>query len=167
MVFDTGPRWWTDPEKECPQWAAALPLARRMAGCSDDYVADLKHPCQVAIRKCSPGCDVCQNLKPGQGADTDFGKVRQPAKPEDVAYATTGGPGLLGGYDTRFDPPRVCDNATLLAKVMIHEAVHACRAAGGVKDLYDFRDVFKRGTPGCWAEQVAPFEGGKKCGDPY
>lgn len=151
--------------KECAQWAAALPLARRMAGCSDEYVADLGHKCQVAIRKCSHGCDVCQNLKPGQGADTDFGAVRQ--APRRKVYATTDGPWLLGGYDTRFDPARVCADATLLAKVMVHEAVHACRATGGDQDLYDKDDFFMRGIAGCYAHQITPFEGEAECGDSH
>ena len=117
------------------------------------------------IRKCSPGCDVCRNLKPGQGPDTDFGMVRQPR--DGTAYAATDGPWLLGGYDTRFDRDRICADANMLAKVMVHEATHACRAAGGTKDLRDEQDPLKLGTPGCYADKdVAPFEGGRQCGDP-
>ena len=163
LVFDTGPKWWTDPDEECPAWSQALPLARGIAGCSEDYVGDPTQRCQAAIRKCSTGCDVCRNLKPGQGPDTDFGRVRQP--PDGVSYAATDGPYLLGGYDTRFDRAHVCADAKWLADVMIHEATHACRAAGGDKDLYDEKDFFDRGTPGCYAGDVAPFEGGRRCGD--
>src|SRR3954471_10718641 len=77
-AFDTGPSWWTNPDKECPVWSKALPLARRMAGCSEGYVGDPAQKCQVAIRKCSPDCDVCRNLKPGAGPDAIFGPTRQP-----------------------------------------------------------------------------------------
>ena len=164
LAFDTGPSWWTDPDKECPQWSAALPIARRMAGCASDYVGDPTHPCQAIIRKCSPGCDVCRNLKPGEGPDSDFGSVIQP--PYGETFATTRGPGLFGGHDTRFDRTHVCHDATLLAKVMVHEAAHACRGAGGSKTLYDEKYILKIGTPGCYADLIAPFEGNRQCGDP-
>jgi hypothetical protein len=165
LVFDTGPSWWIDPNKECQHWTAALSMARRMAGCADNYTClDPSQKCQAAIRRCSPGCDVCKSLKPGQGPNSDFGAVRQPS--HGTGYAATKGPGLFGGYDTRFDQSHVCSNAALLAKVMIHEAVHACRAAGGEKDLYAKDDPFQRGTAGCYANKIAPFEGDRQCGDP-
>jgi len=166
LAFDTGPGWWTDPNKECPQWDAALPIARRMAGCSADYVGDLAHKCQAIIRKCSPGCDLCRNLKPGDGPDTDFGSVLQPF--DGPAYARTIGPGLFGGHYTRFDRVHACGNAILLAKVMVHEAAHACRGAGGSKTLYDSDHILRLGSPGCYAEQIAPFkpESNRECGDP-
>jgi hypothetical protein len=163
-VFDTGPSWWTDPDKECPKWSEALPIARQMAGCSTDYVGDPAHKCQALIRKCSPGCDVCRSLKPGQGPDAEFGSVLQPRG--ETAYATTSGPYLFGGYDTRFDQVHVCADAVLLAKVMLHESTHACRAAGGAVDIYDHGDVFDRGEEGCHAEEIAPVREGKECGDP-
>lgn len=165
LAFDTGPSWWTNPDEECPVWSAALPIARRMAGCSEAYVGDPAHKCQAIIRECSPGCDVCRNLKPGEGPDASFGSVIQPR--DGPAYAGTVGPGLFGGHYTTFDRVHVCDDATLLAKVMVHEAAHACRGAGGSKILYDKkRDFFKLGAPGCYADEIAPFEGTRQCGDP-
>jgi hypothetical protein len=163
-AFDTGPAWWTDPDKECPMWSQALAIARQMAGCSEDYVGDPANKCQVAIRRCSPGCDVCRNIKPDSGPDTTFGPTRQP--PGQTCYATTWGPGFFGGYDTRFDVRFICSDSKLLAKVMIHESSHACRAAGGTVDLRDERDPFRLGVPGCYADtQVALFKGDKECGD--
>jgi len=165
LAFDTGPSWWTAPDKECPQWSAALLLARHMAGCSENYVGDPAHKCQAVIRRCSPGCDVCRNLKPGEGPDTTFGSVMQPSDGE--AYAATSGPGFFGGHDTTFDRAHACAHAPLLAKVMVHEGTHACRGAGGSKILYDKkRDLFRLGTPGCYADEIAPFEGKRQCGDP-
>ena len=164
LAFDTGPSWWTDPDKECPVWRKGLSIARQMAGCSEEYVGDPTQKCQVAVRRCSPGCDVCRNLRPGDGPDAIFGLVPQPRG--ERCYARTWGPGLLGGYDTTFDYRFICADAQMLAKVMIHEATHACRAAGGTTDLHDWEDIFRLGTPGCYADiNVAPFEGGKQCGD--
>ena len=166
LAFDTGPDWWTDPDKECPQWSAALLVAGRMAGCSANYVGDPAHKCQAIIRKCSPGCDVCRNLKPGEGPDTDFGPVLQPR--DGPAYARTIGPGLFGGHYTRFDRSQACGSATLLAKVMVHEAAHACRAAGGSEILYDSDHILKLGNPECYLDRIVPFkpESNRECGDP-
>ena len=78
----------------------------------------------------------------------------------------TWGPGLLGGYDTTFDRRYACDEPEFLAKVMIHESVHACRAAGGLIDISDAEDRFRPGTPGCFADlDIAPFKGDRQCGD--
>lgn len=145
-------------------WSKALPIARQMAGCSDDYVGDPANKCQAAIRRCSPGCDVCRNLKPGSGPDAIFGQTRQPL-PE-KCYASTWGPGFFGGYDTTFDRRFACNDARLLAKVMVHESTHACRAAGGTVYIYDHSDVFRLGPEGCHAEELAPVQGDKQCGDP-
>jgi hypothetical protein len=165
LAFDTGPGWWTDPDKECPVWSQALLIARQMAGCSEDYVGDPAQKCQAAIRKCSPGCDVCRNLKPGSGPDATFGPTRQPRG--ETCYANTWGPGFFAGYDTKFDQRFICTDARLLAKVMIHESVHACRAAGGTIDLRDEQEPFRLGRPGCYADtQIALFRGDKECGDP-
>jgi hypothetical protein len=163
LAFDTGPRWWTDPDEECPAWSKALRIAQQMAGCSESWVGDPAQKCQAAIRRCSPGCDVCRNLKPGQGPDTDFGSVLQPPGLE--AFARTLGPGLCGGYDTRFDQKHACSDAQRLAKVMIHEATHACRIAGGSVDLFDHGFPFQDSLEGCHSEEVAPVTEGKECGD--
>lgn len=162
-AFDTGPSWWTDPDKECPVWSQALPIARQMAGCSEDYVGDPANKCQTVIRRCSPGCDVCRNLKPGAGPDAIFGLTRQPRI--GTCYASTWGPGFFGGYDTTFDRRFACSSAFQLARVMVHEATHACLAAGGPRELYDSYDTFRRGTPGCLSDAVAPVDGDEQCGD--
>lgn len=154
-----------DPDKECPVWSAALPIARKMAGCSGEYIGDPAQKCQAAVRRCSPGCDVCRNLKPGSGPDAVFGPAIQPRGRR--CYASTWGPGLFGGYDTTFDHRFICSDPSRLAKVMIHEATHACRGAGGLRDLPDYGDRFRPGTPGCFADlDIAPFEGDRQCGDP-
>jgi hypothetical protein len=134
-----------------------------MAGCSEDYVGDPAQKCQAAIGKCSPGFDVCRNLKPDSGPDAIFGLTRQPL-PE-KCYASTWGPGPFGGYDTTFDRRFACSDPVLLAKVMVHESIHACRAAGGIVDIHDHDNLFRLGTEGCHAQELAPVKEGKQCGD--
>lgn len=146
-------------------WSKALPIARQMAGCSEDYVGDPEQKCQAAIRKCSPGCDVCRNLKPDAGPDAVFRPTPQPH--QGVCHARTWGPGFFGGYDTTFDSRMACSDANLLARVMVHEAAHACHAAGGATDLYDTYDTLRRGTPGCYSQDVTPVEGDRPCGDSH
>jgi hypothetical protein len=145
FVYDTGPSWWTDLRKECPVWADALLIAQYMAGCSPDWVADPARRCQAAIRQCSPGCDICQNLKPGEGPDAEFQSLTQPR--QGTKYAGTGGPYLCGGFTTRFDRRFACRDATQLAKIMVHESTHACRGAGGSKTLLTATTLSNLGRP--------------------
>lgn len=98
-----------------------------------------------------------------RGPDTIFGHIFQGA--DGPIHATTGGPYLFGGFDTKFDKAEACGDKVKLAKVMIHETTHACTAAGGQENLYDSYDLWNRGVPGCFANVVAPFKGTRECGD--
>ena len=150
QVFDTG----ENPDGKCKDWSAALELARKMAGCDAGFKADPDQKCQKAVRKCSPGCNICENLKPGGGADTDFGPVPQWDEP---CYATTN-PGFWYGYDSKFDPSTACaGNVFQLARVMVHEAIHACRMAGGATASFDSDDYLRRcPEPQCCTDAIAP-----------
>ena len=120
----------------------------------------------MAIRKCYPGRNVCANLAPGGGADTDFVPLRQ--TPGGVKFAATR-PGFFWGYYSKFDPNTACgENVFQLARVMVHEAAHACKMAGGSNANFDSYDILGRCTdPDCCADAVAPVDLSNKkvCGD--
>jgi hypothetical protein len=161
-------RFWVDPDEECKGWSAALQIAKKMAGCDDDYRPDLSHKCQVAVRRCSPGCNICENLRPDSGALATFGERRQPPPP-DVNYAGSRRGLITGDWDTEFDPRFACNgDLTLLAQVMVHEAVHACKGSAGGSMYVNDRIPPMPSTPaiaGCVAEEIAPFGGAENCGD--
>lgn len=163
FAFDTG----SHPEAECKYWNEGLELARQMAGCDEAFQRkDPEQKCQKRVRQCSPGCDICKNLKPGDGPDTEFGLLLQ--VPGGPTHATTK-PGFFYGYDSKFDVRKACaTSAFQLARVMVHEAVHACPMAGGSKSSFDSRDGFSRcENSSCCTDVVAPVRDDNKdtCGD--
>lgn len=163
LAFDTD----SHPEAECKYWNEGLELARQMAGCDEAFrCRDPEQKCQKRVRQCSPGCDICKNLKPGGGADTEFGLVLQPRGR--VVDATTIS-GFFYGYDSKFDVRTACaTSAFQLARVMVHEAIHACPMAGGAKPSFDSNDTLKRcEDTSCCTDAIAPvnYKSTKTCGD--
>jgi hypothetical protein len=154
--FDTGWSWLTDPDEECSQWSAALQEAKKLAGCNDEWRYSYKTDCQEAIRSCSPGCDICKVLEPGEGPSASFHEIRQDC--DGTVFATTSLPGLFGGQDTDFDPGLTCGDITRLAYAMIHETTHACKSAGGDHILVDSYWVFAgiERRPECFSNYIVP-----------
>jgi len=132
---------------ECPNWDAALAIAKRKAGCAGLGNDD---PQGVACRKAF-ACDICQFLEnplwppayikvlPGKKfiylglshaegstdiADRPYTPGSIPAAWIELRKARCYGPGV-GIW------PFWEDNVEFLAKALIHESLHLCKAVGG------------------------------------
>lgn len=143
-------------------------LALGLCGCIQTAFRcpDPEQKCQKRVRGCNPGCNICDNLKPGEGADTGFGLLIQlPGRPTDAASH----PGFFYGYESKFDVRKACaTSAFQLARVMVHEAVHACPIAGGSKPSFDSYDFFHScASEACCTDAIAPvdYKNKKTCGE--
>jgi len=123
--------------ERCPNWPAALGMARKIAACDDRHRARPDSRCVVAIKKCEGGCDICQFLG---GPD----KLRMTVADEGEWAPIKRVPissGALNGYDGRRCQPvglftrkykfnwQLCndtDFTDVLASTIVHEAMHEC-----------------------------------------
>jgi len=129
---------------ECPNWDAALAIAKRKAGCGGLGKDD---PKGVACRK-EFACDICQFLDNPNWPPAyikDFPGNRFLLLGHAEGAATIDRPYTPGSLHTAFVDFRKArcygpgvgiwpfweDNIEILAKTMLHESLHLCKVVGG------------------------------------
>ncbi len=145
------PVFWFSDHDECPNWNAALHIARLAAGC---YGAKLENRCQDVLRQCR-ACDICLILQPDEGPSASVVS----GFPDRERRAETEPPGLANlwtGWRARFRKVECSDPEMLeiLAGDMIEEAAHACPSVGGGR-IFDDDNPFQPRPPlGCSGEEI-------------
>ena len=136
----------------CPLWPVAQERAQAIAGCDANLRGDPSSRCQVALRKCKGGCDICQLLG---GVDElvafSAGKDEWPPV-QRVPISSECPNGYLGTRATQvpgmLDPSykfnwHLCHNASFIdmfAETIVHESMHSCASINppGILDLRFF-----------------------------
>jgi RHS repeat-associated protein len=116
---------------QCTNWSLALDAARRQAGCGGASTGGTKKSCrcQQKLKDCS-ACDICQLLDEAYLTPAFSVEDLQCAGKSSwgCSYVTTAGKGELDVDRSACEDP---SKAGQLAKTLIHEATHFCKALGG------------------------------------
>ena len=137
-----------DEVDSCPNWYAALHVARLAAGC---YGAKEHNRCQEKLRACH-ACDICPILQPNEGPATSlansFSEPRRRAQAEGPHYSN-----LWSDWSVKFLKRGCLGEVDVLAGDMIEEAAHACPSIGG-GPIYDEDNWFVPAPPGCSGTKI-------------
>lgn len=146
---------------DCPNWKAAMRGAQKIAACDASFRGNPKSRCQLALKRCKGGCDVCQFLR-DEGLDAYAADKDEWPPIERVPFSRNEPNGLKGtraqqmgglfGRRYKFNWYLCHDDAlvSVLAQTIVHEAMHECIAVNppGILDL-----KFEP-PPGCSAAEL-------------
>lgn len=123
---------------DCPNWFAAERKAGIIAACDASHHGDPKSRCQMALKRCRGGCDICQFLGTAKRLDAyvadkaEWGPIRRVAMSDrapngyDGMRATEEVGAFRRQYKFNWYLCNEFDQIDVLAETITHEAMHQC-----------------------------------------